>query len=173
MAPHFYEKATVQAAMIAGVLGIVGAYLLHGQSGQKQVIENSPGSTQVGRDLNINIDSRRAIDKPTAHRLIANLRGTPPQRVAITTNSGDTEAQRLRQQLIGVFAEADWRDLSYGEANIVPGPIAGISIRARTPVPASFVVALQPLFELFDQHPNVVLDESVQPDTIEIFIGVK
>lgn len=136
-------------------------------------MRDSPGGTQIGGDVSINVDQRRALTQSTAESLIHNLRQTVQRDIIITTNLGDLEAQRFAQQLSAAFVAAGWREPNRGEAGMAGQPLLGISIRSRNPVPPDFTQALEPLFEQFGQAPSVAMDPSATPDRIEVFVGVR
>ena len=136
-------------------------------------MQASPGGTQIGGNVAVNIDRRRVLSQATARRLIENLRQLTERPVAITTNYGDVEAQRLAQQLTAVFLEAGWLHILQGQAQIAPGPLPGIQIRSRSPIPQEFTKALEPLFEQFGQRPVVEMDQQVNPEAIQLFLGLR
>jgi hypothetical protein len=172
MPQRFYHKATVQAAIVTGLFALLAAIFLRDRGGQTQIMERSPGGTQIGGDFQINVDRRRTLTQSTAQQLLENLHRMPPQPVIISTYPGDMEAQRLAQQLIQVFMSAGWRDLMSGQSNIVPGPVVGIRIHARTRIPNGFLNSLQPLFRQFGRPTVVTGDPGLEEGRTEIFVGI-
>lgn len=165
------EKVAWITAGGAVLAAAVGGVLLRGttpSNSTSQTMVASPGSLQVGGDLNV--DARRVLPANVRDEIIARAHHVPPQVVNIATLFGDSEAGLLGEEIGATLQAAGW-NVTFSRVIENPTP-HGLWLQSRTQPDARVQDVLAPIFDVFGPR-GIKLVPSMEEGVLEILVGSK